>query len=417
MFRTTLRAAIVVVTFCLLARLAIIGLTPSSYPVDLAIYAATGQLVSNGVNPYDATQGRAIRLRVFDYHTHTLGWKFPSSLESWNQYEASNLPLSEALFGAVYLIHPSPNALRITFALGDSAAVLLIFLVVLRRWSGSSRQLAAAVALVIGLNPAFLLWGTIYPEDKGIQTLLLMGVLLASSTSLRPPSKIKLALAGVLTAASITYKGFGIFLVPAVVKWARDQLGNTGAMVAAAAVTVGTALIVLPFVGAVTGMSIGRTGGNTLSAPGHSSIWVVPYQLLPMLQTVRVHLILGAIMSGVVVAQVVRRQLSLDVAGGLLVGIAAVVVLVQGSLDRMMIGIVTVIVVLGMHRTSWGITACAFWLAAGTMAGFLADDERSQGLVVLVAIFGTMLVLTLGLDDAALRLFNRFKLLRRAGPA
>ena len=67
--------------------------------------------------------------------------------------------------------------------------------------------------------------------------------------------------------------------------------------------------------------------------------------------------------------------------------IFGVVMLVQGSVDRMMIGVMTSIVVLGIHRIDWGIVVSGVWSIAATIAFVVAAPrhEAEQGLIVLVA--------------------------------
>jgi hypothetical protein len=366
-----------------------ISATPHRYTIDLAIYSDAGQLVANGVNPYDQRANAALRQEIFAEH-HRLD-SFPPTLERWNQYLAGNLPLSELLFGAVYKVNRSPIALRMVFSVADSLTAVLMFVIVRRYWRDSSKRLAVLIAIAAGLNPLFLLWGTIYPEDKSVQTLLLLAVILLTLGVQRGMIWRWFVAAGMLAAASITFKGFGIFLVPAITAWAWRVGRAAGVVVAGATTAAGTLAVTVPVLGGLATMSITRLDANAFGAPTHASIWIYPYRILPKLQSLDFHVILAGTLTVLIIYLAARRTVSLEVAGGLMCFVFGVVMLVQGSVDRMMIGVMTSIAVLGIHRIDWGIAVSVIWAIASTVAVLAAPrHEAEQGLVILVAILSAV---------------------------
>ena len=102
------------------ARAVLIYKTPGQHrALDLSIYIDSGQLLSNGVNPYDFSDSPELR-HALRTDSVAVGWQCETQ-ERWNYYANGNLPLTLLLFGAIDSISTG-NALlyRCIFALSST---------------------------------------------------------------------------------------------------------------------------------------------------------------------------------------------------------------------------------------------------------------------------------------------------------
>ena len=171
-------------------RACIIYLTPTfQYEnIDLQIYRDTGQLVANGINPYDYTDNVELRNQLRTdkdcYNEYTC-----ENQERWNFCANSNLPLATLFFGAVEYLFASALAYRLFFAFFDSLLAVLILAFVLNKWQFKlsnnfivnkiSPKLLKLLLLLIGLflgaiSFIIMLNGTWLPEHKGMGLLLVL---------------------------------------------------------------------------------------------------------------------------------------------------------------------------------------------------------------------------------------------------
>ncbi len=284
------------------------------YSIDLEIYRAGGTLISNGVNPYNYSDGQSVRFEILRFHRDMLGWDFPPSLESWNFYAASNLPLTLHLFGLIHRIDPSPAAYKRVFMIADALLGVVAYLLVLRRWGCASRAGALFLAVLFSMNGALLKWGTITPEDKGIQTLLIFFVLV-----LMTPNKGHWARAvavGVAVAAAASFKVLGIFFVPAALVWARRVRGRKGIGVVAATMLVFALAINGPYLPWMARLWKTRLGTNVAGAPVYASIWVYVYGLWPWVAKLAPNLASTLALGVLGLVQVIRRRMTWEDLGG-----------------------------------------------------------------------------------------------------
>jgi len=353
----------------------------NQWVIDLEIYRAGGELVAKGINPYDYARGKAVRDEIYTFHRKTLGWGFPTSVDMWNYYASGNLPLNLWFFGLIYKINPSPTAFRAVFHVADALVGVLAFLLIRFRWGSSSRRAAFLLAVLLSLNGAFLKWGTTYPEDKGIETLLFFATL-----ALMVPNRNswpRLVGVAVLAAAAISFKMLGIFLVPAVLVWAYRERGRRGLIVVAAVVGGLCLAINAAYLPWMLKLWRDRMGSNT-GGPIHCSIWILPYGWWPWLAKIKAPATLSLLGTAVAAVQVYRRKLSLEVFGGIVTYLFCVVYLVGGSIDRVTMGVMAIVATLGIQRPSWGLLTLALWTAAGVGIYFVGGED-TEGMLVLYA--------------------------------
>lgn len=333
-------------------RLLIIGLTPSSNTMaDLVMYRDTGQLVAHGVNPYDPLDQIALRdrIRAADAPFNAAA----ASATSWNYYASGNLPLSALLFGAIETVAPGrPAAYRVTFAVLDSLLAVCLVVYARRFWRG---RVPSWLVLGIGTaSPVLLYWGAILPEDKGTQTLLMIGALyFAQRRALWP--------AAMCLGASVAFKGLGAFIAPFCLLpfWQGDRPGDTRPVRAAAFVLLSAAcclVFFLPYVPDVITVILRRASHSVSSLPRGASIWRALYVSTTSQWTiVRDAFVAGFIALNVYGAATRRFSPAVLTASVVLLGTA--ILMLDASLDRLNIGLVVAIVLVGQQSAS-----AAAWL-------------------------------------------------------
>ena len=89
--------------------------------VDITIYREVGQLVSNGINPYDFTSNESLRqaLRTDGYGIDP---EVIREQYKYDYYVSGNLPASTALYGLIEWLGQSKQWWRLALALGDVLA-------------------------------------------------------------------------------------------------------------------------------------------------------------------------------------------------------------------------------------------------------------------------------------------------------
>jgi hypothetical protein len=118
----------------LFVRVCIIYFTPQANKLtDLLIYRDTGQLVVNGINPYDYNDQKEYRNYL---RTDSVAFNEYTSKDqdSWNYFAGSNLPLATLFFGGIEYFFPFSGAYRYIFAFFDSLLAVLVMAVVLNKW-------------------------------------------------------------------------------------------------------------------------------------------------------------------------------------------------------------------------------------------------------------------------------------------
>jgi hypothetical protein len=366
----------------------------NDYFVDQGLYWSTGKLTANGVNVYDYSDNEALRREIFDHHKNDLHWPFAvgRTQAQWDYYTAGNLPLTTLLFGAIYDVNSSPTAFQVAFLLFDILIAPLAFLLIRRDWHLTSPWVAGALAFALGTNMALLKWGSIFPEDKGLQTVLILGTLLicARQTIGHAASWARLVAGAAIAALSVSFKGMGIFFLPAVLVWAWRERGKRGVAVSLAVLAAVGLAINGPYLLAIVRLASRRMGIDTSSGPNHSSIWALLGPQWDRVAWLHPNVLLSVAGAAWVTALLYRGRIGLRCWGAACCTLLNVVLLVGGSLDRVLMGVMPLIITLGFERPSWGVTSVAIWSLICLPLQRAEDETRDRellaGAVALVAV-------------------------------
>lgn len=263
--------------FCLVAialtRSAII-LGSNDAGIDITIYREVGQLVSNGINPYDFTSNESLRqaLRADGYGID------PDVIRGkpdYDYYVSGNLPASTALYGLIDWIGHSRQWWRLALALGDiltAAGALFLFSRAGIPIDTTSKQIVFTLAMIY--YPSSIQWGVIYSEDKQFQTALMFFLAgLVIKRTWKAPAAAAIAI-GAVGSFGVLFKALGVFLVPLALNYFRTRprrdfiLAVTSASFIAGLLCLyfGTDFILL--------MAARVTGGSSALAD-HGSPWVL----------------------------------------------------------------------------------------------------------------------------------------------
>lgn len=340
--------------------------------IDLVIYADGGQLIVNGINPYDELDQMAVRdsLRgdsiAYNYYVD-------ETQEKWNFYASSNLPLSVLYYGVIEKITSGDlYSYRVAFAIMDSLLAVVIALFILENWTPNlSYKILAIVGMAI-LSPVILYHGVLLPEDKGVQILLMISAIYFS--------KKKYLIASTLALGwSVAFKGLGIFIAPLCLYYfigepkslqtsEKNIFRNAFVfMLLSAVFAVQPFIFYLP---EVTEMMFQRLDQNVNALiPIHSSPWRMVYLMFP--DSWELTKILFSIFFVIInVVGVWRRRLGLEIATASLLLWFVVISLLAGSLDRMNIAFVTIILLMGLKH-GWGaLFLLSFYSFAGVIIFF-----------------------------------------------
>ena len=308
---------------------------------DLNIYRETGQLVKSGINPYKYTEDLEIRNKL---RLDTIAYdpSVSQTQESWDYYTSSNLPMSSLHYGLIDKItNSNPVAFRIIFSFFDSVLSVIVVLFLIKYWKLTSTWLNLILVLgAAALSPTLLLWGSIVPEDKGLQTLfMLLAVWLAKDK--------KWILSSVLLGISVAYKGLGIFISPLCLFFIMGQPENIfrinssqlkkGAIYTLLSLFF-AAIWFLPYMPEVISMMLGRLSSNLNVDPGHGSIWTIVYKSFPE-YWVYIKSTLIIVISLIWSYTFLFKKLNIPAISLFLLVLFVDIMLLQGSLDRMNIGI------------------------------------------------------------------------------
>ena len=241
--------------------------------IDLKIYRSAGALVVQGINPYSLVEGElpAVADSIRTSQEYFDPWA--SDLSVWYYYVSSNPPLSTLLWGFLEFMAKFLGA-KLAFIYFFSFVDFFLFFIALgivKAINGTftTRQLIAVSGLTI-LNPLLLWWGTILPEDKQIQTVLILALILLLVRQRRNFFWI-----GLTSAALILFKvvGFPLLL------WVVWRLISSRSVRNYVHVVLGALLpVALSF--AVFGyefvqVNVRRLGLQSGSGPAHDSFYVL----------------------------------------------------------------------------------------------------------------------------------------------
>ncbi len=355
----------------MVTRLFLILITPQfNYNIDLCIYIDGGELLSNKINPYDFTDKVDIRhsLRTDDkaYHYWTCGTQ-----EKWNYYASSNLPLTLLLFGIIDFVSSTPIAYRVTFALFDSILSVIIALFIWKNWRIDLNSMKLILILSISaLSPTLLIWGTLIPEDKGVQIFLMIAAIYFSQSSNK---YVSILLSSFFLGCSIAFKLVGVFIIPLCLYYSFVKFNHRGydkgklkhVILYIFLTTVFVFVWFIPFMPEVFTVTINRLFRSIGSSiPIHGSPWRLFYLLLPnSWNYIRNFIIFSFLI--LTALGIYRKKIEWEIVCGNLLITFLLLVLFGGSLDRNNIGIITTTLLIGSIMLKNGIIMIAYHFTAG----------------------------------------------------
>ncbi len=351
-------------------RVALIWLSPfaEKWSTDLTIDLSCGRVLSNGINPYIFSDGAEIRkqLRVQSLEYNSYPGK---TQEQWDYFASSNLPLELLFFGWIDRIYSKPITYRLVFAVLDSLLPILIFFFLLkfsqRAVFGSSLWSALALS---AFSPILLYWGVLFPEDKGVQILFMLGAAYFARSESR---LLRFGASPFLLGCSVAFKLLGIFLVPLCLayvsarekekKWiTRDQILYCGLFL------IFGFIWFIPFLPeSIQVLYSGRLPNAVLKPiPQNASIWRSLYFFIPGYWLEIKTLILIALMTFTSWGYL-KRRFSLEVTTGSLLLVFTAMFLEEGSLDRANMAIVISMLLIAVDSRNHFRTLLIYYLGAG----------------------------------------------------
>jgi hypothetical protein len=308
---------------------------------DLNIYRETGQLVKSGVNPYIFTEDTEVRNKL---RLDTIAYDpfVSETQEAWDYYTSSNLPMSSLHYGLIDKItNSNPVAFRIIFSFFDSVLSVITALFLIKYWQLTSTWLNLILVLgAAALSPTLLLWGSIVPEDKGLQTLFMLSAVWLAKDK-------KWILSSVMLGISVAYKGLGIFISPLCLFFIIGQPENIfrinssqlkkGVIYTLLSLFFAT-IWFLPYMPDVLTMMQGRLSLNLDVEPGHGSIWTFVLKVFPG-NWVFIKTTLIIVISLIWSYTFIFKKINIPAFSLFLLVLFVDIMLLQGSLDRMNIGI------------------------------------------------------------------------------
>ena len=375
-----------------LIRLYVIQSSPDmNSHIDLEIYRGGGDLIVNGINPYDFSDNIYLRSRIRNVSSNDY---LAAHQEDWDYLTSGNLPINLLLFGAISKISSNPVFYRYIFAFFDSILAVLIYFFVRFYWTYQTviynyKKLVSVVKTVIGLglgvfSPPLIIWNTYYPEDKGIQMLLMIVAIMCVFSKNK---KVWLICGSLLLGLSIAFKGLGVFLLPLyLIKiWHEKDNRLKYALIFLIITGISSSIWFIPYLPYVTSMMLSRLTGNIASTPGTQSAWGLIYALAPSLWNVArwssIALFLSLLTFGIS-----KKNFPPTIIIGTLLLSFVVLLLTGGSQDRMNIGILLSILLLGINSLYLGIIMAITHLLLQSLSFFIKTDF-SEGYFSLIYVF------------------------------
>ncbi len=208
-----------------ISRLGVILVTPAAdQNVDLSIYREVGELLANGVDPYDFSSQEPLRekLRLNENGAHPY---VKQTRMGYNYLVSANLPGSTSFYGLLEIAFgdDDPRLWRVAFVLGDISIALAAYFF-LQHVGVALQAPAQKIAFAAGVvaYPSLIEWGTFWPAEKQFQTALML--LLAGLLSATPKRPLWAAAAIAVTGSqSILFKALGVFLLSVALGYFRGR--------------------------------------------------------------------------------------------------------------------------------------------------------------------------------------------------
>jgi hypothetical protein len=363
-------------------RATFVVLTPQlTDQVDLSIYRETGGLAARGINPFDERDHPEVRQELRT-DAQAFNAYVAESQSRWDYYVSGNLPLTVLVFRSIEIFGSSARVYRMAFALFDSLMAVLLVAAVHRLWHGVGATAKTLLGLSLAaIGPVQFLWGTVYAEDKGLQSALMVASILAAVS---PTRWVRTVIAPLLLGGSVAFKGLGIFIAPLCAVWAASEPeASPRVVVRRAAVFLGIAgavviLSMLPYfpedVLAAWRRFRANSGGGAAS---HDSPWRLAAALWPEHWRLAQRAVL-AMAVGVVGWAWARGRVPLERVTASALVLYVMVFLTSGSLDRMNIAVVVATLLMGVSSARWGAALALTWFLGGAfLVGLFVTSWRA----------------------------------------
>jgi hypothetical protein len=333
LFLPARRFLVLAITAIILTRVFLIWATPlNDRWIDLSIYQEVGELVVNGVDPYNPASKPELRekLRLNDHgavpYIRDGGYEY---------YVSANLPGSTALYGLIeWLSGGSDRGWRLILIGGDVAIALAAFFLLRRsgvKLETLNQQLAFALGTV--LYPSLLNWGTILAEDKQFQTALMLALAGLVMTRGRSPRSNAVWI-GVIGGLSLLFKALGLFLAPVALRYFISRPKRELLIAIASALVVALPLFLMFDLSFIDRMVTRLTWGSSTPLRAdlfHASPWLlIPFRLVSVARP----LLCGALVLASVAAYLRGRIDLLNCSAAMCV-VFTCLWITDGSMDRM----------------------------------------------------------------------------------
>lgn len=377
---------------------------------DLEIYYAGGELILHHVNPYDYSDGSTLRSELHQ-HTPSLYLKGISQ-ERWDHYASSNLPMNLLFFASIISISDSPLSQRYTYALFDSLLAILIVWFVLQYWPRKpsaitnlfvsfkiEKEVAVfaerfLIGILLGcLSPIMIKYGTIFGEDKGIETLLLLGGLACFFSH---NQRIAFWGGAIFLGFSIAFKGLGIFLIPVALHRLFSPPANRWSRLFffSAITTILFIVWLPPFWPGVAHMVILRLSQGTNLEPQHASLWVGFYNYFGRSWKI-FRILTVSLVTAIAAFGYLRKRITIELLAMTLLFTFVVLWLVNGSLDRLNIGLLPALLILGSVSIDGAVVCLVPYLLTSVLAfvtrGSLSEYVGGAGVLLFTIAYTIVL--------------------------
>lgn len=292
--RTKILLTLSLCSLAMIIRLCLIksGLAQSSW-IDLSIYRSAGALFNNGVNPFDAQEvlqnpiSELVRTdpRYFD--------AYASDISRWPYYVSGNPPMSVLLWSIIELLGRNSGLFhQVVYSVTD-IIVFLLALLIFKQIAVLRIRDVLALSILTVFNPIVLWWGTWLPEEKQVQTALMLLLIYFMS---RPSYLMR----GLTSSLVVLFKAVGLPLaaIAGLQVLKAKNINNTIIFVAGIFVPLLFSVLFfqLKFIDPLVSRLLDQSNG----APIHDSMWVV----LPSLFDFRYYLALLLLVAGVIFSRI-----------------------------------------------------------------------------------------------------------------
>jgi hypothetical protein len=405
-------------------RILIVQITPANDNfIDLSVYCEVGELVVNGVDPYDTEAKRDLREQL-RLNGHGAAPYVTASKGSYDFYVTANWPASTLLYGAIeWLSGGSPHGWRLILILGDLAIALATFFF-LRRVGIKLDTVEAQVAFALSAicYPSLIQWGTVLAEDKQFQIALMVALAGLLITPGRTPS-LNAAAIGILGCLSVMFKVLGLFLAPIALCYFWSRPKRELLIAIGAALVVALPMILFFDVAFVVRMfNRFREGTSPLAMVG--SLHASPWSLLPNPWGVYARPIVSCALVALAIAAFVRGRIDLLNCCAALSVVFACLWLLGGSMDRMNIAMMFALICSAtISARAWQtLTLINFLVQAPIYFAVFRHKHYALGLdpelpdAVATAIFIVSYFSLLLISKSDKRSINRYAAMRTGTP-